>query len=384
MTFSGQAPSGTLWHHSKVQPLEVVIVGGGIAGVEALMALADLGQSRLRLRVIAAHPSFVLRPQILGEPWGGAPLHIDLARLCRAFGADFTAGTVSDVDASEHRVRLTDGTALSYDRLLLAPGARPALSYTGARVLGFGALPQALAATGPGSVAVVVPPGTSWTLPAYELALLTAAHGERDVRVVTAEATPLEAFGPGAQPAIRSLLDRCGVVVDTGHAPKIGSNVGDLADTVIGLPLLEGPAIGGVPLDRHGFVQVDRQMAVLGTEQVHGAGDATDRPIKQGGLAGQQADTAATEIVRSCGGEPPAVAYEPVLRGKLIAADGEELFLRRTLDGIDVGQASGDRLWEPAGVVCAWRLARWLAYRRDELDAYSLDHVAQPHHPVPS
>jgi sulfide:quinone oxidoreductase len=384
MTPPAQAPSRTLWHHSDVQPLDVLVVGGGIAGVEALMALADLGESRLRLRVVAPHPGFVLRPQILGAPWGGGPLQIDLAGLCRAFGADFTAGTVTDVDVAGYRVGLADGTTLAYDRLLLAPGARPALPYTGARVLGFGALPQELAASSGGSVAIVVPPGASWTLPAYELALLTAAHRRGDVRVVTAEAAPMEAFGPGARPSIWALLRRCGVAVQTEAAPEIGADVGDHAHTVIALPLLEGPALGGVPLDRHGFVRVDRAMAVLQTKHLHAAGDATDGPIKQGGLAGQQADTATAELVRSCGGRPPAIAYEPVLRGKLIAAGGEDLYLRRALDGADPGRASSDRLWEPAGVVCAWRLARWLAYRRDELDAYTLDHVARPREAVGS
>jgi sulfide:quinone oxidoreductase len=376
MTFMGPDPT--------VQSREVLIVGGGIAGIEALMTLADLGESRLRLRLVAAHPSFVLRPQILGEPWGGGPLHIDLARLCRAFGADFTAGTVTDVEAAEHRVRTADGATLDYDRLLLAPGARPALPYTGARVLGFGALPPGLATADVGAVAIVIPPGTSWTLPAYELALLTAAHAGRDVRVVTAEAAPLEAFGPGPHSAVRSLLERGGVALETGHSLELGADLGDLADTVIALPLLEGPAIGGIGLDRHGFVKVTQDMAVADAQHVHAAGDATDGPIKQGGLAGQQADTAATEVVRSCGGENPPVAYEPVLRGKLIAADGEELYLRRALDGTDPGRASADPLWKPSGVVCAWRLARWLAYRRGELDAYTVDHVARPQLSVPS
>jgi sulfide:quinone oxidoreductase len=378
MTPPAQAPSATRWHHSTVQPLRVLVVGGGIAGVEALMALADLGESRLKLRVVAAHSSFVLRPQILGEPWGGAPLHIDLARLCRAFGADFSAGNVTDVDAAAHRVRLADGTTLEYDRLLLAPGARPALPFTGARVLGFGPLPHDLAGTGGGSVAVVVPPGTSWTLPAYELALLTAANTRREVRVVTAEAAPLEAFGPDPQPAIRALLARAGVTVETSRTPALGADLGELADTVIALPLLEGPAFGGVPADRHGFVAVDATMAVAGTEHVHAAGDATDHAIKQGGLAGQQADTAAAEIVRSCGATSPPIAYEPVLRGKLMAPGGDELYLRRALDGSDAGRAAPDPLWKPPGVVCAWRLARWPSYRRDELDAYTLDHVARP------
>jgi hypothetical protein len=168
--------------------------------------------------------------------------------------------------------------------------------------------------------------------------------------------------------------------VETGSAPEIGADLGDLADTVIALPLLEGPALGGVALDLHGFVRVDRAMAVLQAMHLHAAGDATDGPVKQGGLAGQQADTAAAELVRSCGGRPPAIAYAPVLRGKLIAAGGEELYLRRALDGTDPGRASCDRLWEPAGVVCAWRLARWLARRYHELDAYTLDHVARPGH----
>ena len=59
---------------SPVEARDVLIVGGGIAGVEALMALADLGDNRLQLHLVAGHPSFVLRPQIVGEPWGGPPL----------------------------------------------------------------------------------------------------------------------------------------------------------------------------------------------------------------------------------------------------------------------------------------------------------------------
>jgi len=378
MSFSEQALRITPRPDSPVEPREVLIVGGGIAGIEALMALADLGDDRLRLLLVAAHPSFVLRPQILGEPWGGAPLHVDLERLCRAFGAGFALGTVNDVDSEAHRVRTAGGATLEYERLLLAPGALAALPYLGTRVLGFGALPRALAAGLEGSVAIVVPPQTSWTLPAYELALLTAAGGGRDVRVVTAKTVPLEAFGRGTHTDIRSLLDRHGVGVETSAVLEIGSDVTDLADVVISLPLLHGPAITGVQLDRHGFVRVDERMAVIGTEHVYAAGDAADGAIKQGGLAGQQADTAATEIVRSCAGHPPPAAYEPVLRGRLTAPDGEELYLRRALDGSDPGRVASYPLWQPASIVCAWRLARWMVYHRSELGEFTLDHVARP------
>lgn len=363
----------------SVEPREVLIVGGGIGSIEALMALADLGDRRLRVRLVASHPSFVLRPQTVGEPWGGPPLRIDLERLCRAFDARFVKGTVTAVDAAAHEVSTAGGERLSYERLLLAPGARLALPYAGSRTLGFGLLPETLAGTGARSVAVVVPAGVSWTLPAYELALLSAGHG-RDVRVITAETSPLEAFGPATRPATLALLDRHGVGVETGGAPEIGARLDDLADTVITLPLLHGHAISGVPHDSRGFIPVDAQMAVPGLLDVFAAGDATRHPIKQGGLAAQQADVAAAEIVRSCGARAEQGNYDPVLRGKLSTPGGEELYLRRRLDGHDDGHSDARPLWEPSGVVCAWRLARWLSHRRGAHQAYTLDHVAQPAH----
>ncbi|MCW3000636.1 MAG: hypothetical protein JWN65_4185 [Solirubrobacterales bacterium] len=358
---------------------DVLIVGGGIAGVEALLALSDLGDQQLNLHLVAGHPSFVLRPQTLGEPWGGPPLHVDLERLCRAFGVRFVTGTVTTVLADEHVVRTTAGDALAYDRLLLAPGARMALPYAQTRTLGFGALPETLAGSGDGSVAIVIPPGTSWTLPAYELALLSAG-GERKVRVVTDEAFPLEVFGPGTRAATEALLNRHGVQVDTGGPPEPGASINHLAGTVIALPLLTGPKIDGVPRDEHDFVPVDTHMGVPGAEHVSAAGDATRHRIKQGGLAGQQADVAAAEIVRSFGTPAAQAPYQPVLRGKLTAPDGEELFLRRHLNDEDEGQADPRPLWQPSGAVCAWRLARWLNHRRGDLDGYTLDHLAQPAH----
>jgi hypothetical protein len=120
-------------------------------------------------------------------------------------------------------------------------------------------------------------------------------------------------------------------------------------------------------------------MGVLGVLDAFGAGDATNASmIKQGGLGAQQADTAASEIVRSCGGDARPIAYAPVLRGKLTAPDGEELYLRRVLDDIDPGTASDRPLWQPPAVVCAWRLARWLEMRRTVVDDCTQDHVAQP------
>lgn len=357
---------------------DVLIVGGGIAGIEALMALADLGDHELRLHLVAAHANFVLRPQVIGRPWGGDPLHIDLERLCRAFGAQFTHATVTDVDTETRRVHTAAGDSFGYDRLLLAPGGHLSMPYTATRVVGFGPLPSTLVAGHGGSVAVVVPAGTSWTLPAYELAVLAAGDGGgRDVRVITPEAAPLEAFGPGTGDAVRSYLEQRGVAVQLSRVLDPDAPTAELADVVIALPLLGGPTITGVPRDSAGFFPVDEHMAVRGCEHVYAAGDAADQPIKQGGLASQQADLAAAELVRSCGGSPPTLAYRPVLRGALTVPGARDLYLRRALDGRDDGTTHDQPLWQPPGIVCAWRLSRWLANRRGDAVDYSLDHVAR-------
>lgn len=367
-----------------VERREVVVVGGGIGGIEGLLALVDLGEHRLRLRVVAAHPSFVMRPQTLGRPWGAEPLHVDLERLCQDLGVAFTRGTVASVDAGRHELITAGGDVVGYDRLLLAPGARPALPYANVHVLGFGRLPGSLARDSAGSVAIVVPPGTSWTLPAYELAILAAAGGARPVSVHTPEAVPLESFGPGTEEAVGAFLERHGVRVQTGTELEVGAEVDGLADTVVALPILNGPTITGLPLDRRGFVRVDSTMAVTGLADVYAAGDATDNAIKQGGLAAQQADVAANAIVRSCGGNPPAAEEVAVLRGKMTAPDGEELYLRRALHGAHEGEVDDLPLWRPPSVVCAWRLARWLEHRQDgEPQPRTLDHVSRPRTPVP-
>src|SRR6185295_7571182 len=112
------------------------------------------------------------------------------------------------VDVAKRTARLADGAARPYDHLLVAVGARQVE-----------AVPGALTFRGPGDtetiewvldeaarghdsrIAIAVPTGTTWTLPAYELAIMTAAalelHGAADavVRLVTPEREPLWIFG---------------------------------------------------------------------------------------------------------------------------------------------------------------------------------------------
>ena len=64
------------------------------------------------------------------------------------------------------------------------------------------------------------------------------------------------------------------------------------ADVVISLPVMTGPALAGLPMDDDGFIPVDEHSRVTGAEDVYAAGDGTNFPLKQGGLATQQAELA--------------------------------------------------------------------------------------------
>lgn len=51
-------------------PIDVVIAGGGIAGLEGLLALRALAGDRCRLTLVAPGPDFVYRPLAVAEPFG--------------------------------------------------------------------------------------------------------------------------------------------------------------------------------------------------------------------------------------------------------------------------------------------------------------------------
>ena len=70
--------------------------------------------------------------------------------------------------------------------------------------------------------------------------------------------------------------------------------------------------------DEHGFVEVDGHGLVSGLDDVWAAGDLTSFPIKQGGLAAQQADAAAESIAAHAGAEIEPRPFDPVLRGLLL------------------------------------------------------------------
>jgi len=127
-----------------------------------------------------------------------------------------------------------------------------------------------------------------------------------------------------------------------------GSDV--VADRVVALPRLSGPAIEGVPRNRNGFLPTDAHGRVAGAADVYAAGDLTAFPIKQGGLAAQQADAAAEAIAAAAGAAIEPTPFRPVLRALLLTGT------RPTFLQVELGRGHGET--STVSEEPPWRLPR--------------------------
>ena len=91
-----------------------------------------------------------------------------------------------------------------------------------------------------------------------------------------------------------------------------------------------------------------------------GRGDATWLPIKQGGLAAQQAEVAAASIAAAAGYDVDPVTFEPVVRAALLTGEEPE-FLRSGPEGEGGTTIARSPLWWPPTKVAGPRLAPYLA-----------------------
>jgi sulfide:quinone oxidoreductase len=58
------------------EPFRALIVGGGVAGLEAALALRDLAGDRVQTTLLSPDPDFVYRPMTVREPFGFSPANL--------------------------------------------------------------------------------------------------------------------------------------------------------------------------------------------------------------------------------------------------------------------------------------------------------------------
>lgn len=321
---------------------KVTIAGGGIAALEAVLALRDL-TSEVEIDLLAPRTAAEYRPLAVLEPYAmGETPTIKLERFASEQTVAWRRDTLVAVEPDEGVVVTGRGERLPYGILLVAAGARMVETLPGAIVFRghddarrIALLVEELVSGALHRVAFAVPDGQAWSLPVYELALLAAATlrargGSAELSVVTPEDEPVALFGSEASGAVARLLDEAGIALHAAETPErledgalvTASGRRIPTDRVVALPLLHGPGFRGLPSDPDGFIPTDHNGRVIGLEDVYAAGDVTSFPVKQGGLATQQADAAAEAIAARLGADVEPAPFKPVLRGMLLAGAG--------------------------------------------------------------
>jgi sulfide:quinone oxidoreductase len=382
----------------------VVIAGGGVAALETLLALRELAGRLVDVTLLSPGREFVYRPVTVAEAFDRGEARVyDLAEiLADQGGGRLILDTLADVEARSRIAVTGDGRRIRFDVLVVATGGVPRAPFSGAFTFhGRGDVPvlrgllNDLVTGRAESVALALPSERMWPLPLYELALMTASHlsehGAGDVKVtlVTPEEEPLELFGPAAADAVCPLLASRRIAVRSSSLPALvrgralllagGAEV--FVDRVITLPVLEGPNLRGLPHDQHGFIPVDSFGRVSDLDHVYAAGDVTAFPLKQGGLAAQQADAVAGAIAAVAGAVIDPAPFRPVLRGLLLTG-GAPLYLRAEPQRFrhestvaieapepgrtprDASAAAGQALWWPPAKIAGRYLAPYLATAR--------------------
>jgi sulfide:quinone oxidoreductase len=320
--------------------LNVLIAGAGVAGLEGAFALREFAGDRVNLKLLAPTNEFAYRPLAVTEPFSvGSVQRYPLAGLAADAGAEVVHDALAEVDADRKTVRTKGGEEIAYDALLVCPGvtAQPAFEHAVTvddRRMDelLHGLVQDIEEGYVKRLAVVVPAPPPWPMPAYELALMMSERAwdmqvDTQVSLLTPEERPLAVFGHHASHEVEQLLARRHIdVVTSAYCEMPTRNTvrihpGDRTlefDRIVALPALRGPEIDGLPQDGGGFIPVDEYGKVRNIDHVWAAGDATDFPVKMGGVAAQLADTAAQSIAAmtgACAAPPP---FDPELVGVLL------------------------------------------------------------------
>jgi len=373
--------------HSQAQkdPLRVLIVGAGVAGLEAVLALHEMAGEKVALTLLAPDEHFVYRPLSVYQAFLSArPRNYPLVKLLGNVGVVHVQESFRWLDHATRTVHTDAGTELRYDAAILALGARRRPRFAHAVTIDDAQLGEQLRPlldeldrTQSLSVAMVVPSRPHWPLPIYELALMTAGRAQKlgrdwKITIVTPEDSALEAFGTPASDAVATVLAEAGVELVTSqtaqihepHKVSLYPSGHDLyADAIYALPELYGPSVPGVPTDaERGFISVDPTGAVKGLDCLYAVGDAVDFPLKFGGLAAQQADTAAKAIAARAGADVRPTPLQATVRGVLLGTD-HPLYMQAQvsyLHGIR-SEVDSHPLWDSADKLSARYLTDHLA-----------------------
>ena len=326
----------------------IVILGGGTGGTMVANRLRRrFSGDDVKIQVVDRDDRHVYQPGLLFVPFGLADVdHITRSRRRQLHhGIEFHEAEVDSVALDRREVRLTDGTSLAYDALVVASGARlqpeetdgltgsgwNERAFTFYTPEGAAGLQRALRNLDHGRLVVnFVDMPIKCPVAPLEFAFLADWFlQERGVRndVELAFVTPLDgAFTkPVCAHVLAGLFEQKGIeLVTEFNAGEVDGVGGVLTsydgrtvdfDLLVTVPLHGGaayversPGLG----DTFGFVPTDRQtLQTTGDPNVFALGDATDLPTsKAGSVTHFEAEVLADNVVRHLAGEELDAGYD--------------------------------------------------------------------------
>lgn len=322
---------------------KVMVVGGGVAALEVCLGLHWGKSTPIEITLVTRDRDFIYRPLAVLEPFGrGASPSFPIAEVVEGCVGEVVHDEVTAIDAAVGSATTASGREIEFDAAVIATGAVAQSELEGAMVVGAPGsneqLTRLIGQIDAGLVERVVfcaPRGASWALPLYELAMFTSDHArmrlrEVDIQLITPEWKPLIQFGSAASVRVTKPLAqnavklRAGVLATDFRDGVLNLSDGSVIETkyVVALPKLKGLPIEGLPHDPNGFLHVDGYGRVPGMANIFAAGDITDFPIKQGGIASQQADAVVGAVTEFLGGGTAIHGFEPDLHGLLLSPQG--------------------------------------------------------------
>jgi sulfide:quinone oxidoreductase len=365
---------------APADPFQVVIAGGGVAALEAALFLHETAGERVALTLLSPAADFVYRPTSVLEPFvRRPPRRLPLTVFAADHSIDLVRDELASVDTDRQVASTRMGQELHYDALLVAVGARATIVLPDAKPIDPAhmshTLHRAIDEINRGVIdhLALVAPEPSWPLPAYEVALLAAERArQRDlpltVTVITEEERPVARFGPAVSDGVAAELSRAGVELLTGSSAQMTGDAviitpggaSRVFDRVLALPRLGGPEIPGLPADENGFLAITEHCQIPGAGPVYAAGDATQFPVKFGGIAAQQADAAAAPIAALAGAHLDPAPFDGHVHGMVInGTERPRLYFEAEIRGASaVSSRCSDQPTETAETKIA---ARYLA-----------------------
>jgi sulfide:quinone oxidoreductase len=356
----------------------VLVLGGGFAGVVAAESLARRLGPEHRITLVSRHREFTFFPSLVRLAFGRLRLEdvfFDLVQTMRSRRIALTQAEVVDYDPDKRFVVVRRGRLewrINYDYLVFALGRRLAAErvpgffkyahhlLTVDAALRFG---EAIKDFHGGHAVIGYCQGARLAVPVYETAFaldrLLRARGERDrarITIISPEKLGGLLGGDLIAPALQEALNERGIEFEpdfpvnrvTEKEVWVGAGQCMDYDLLMLIPPFQGPAEArhiGIT-DPNDYIRVDSRMRVHLADQTYAAGDSVNFPgPKMGHMAVLQGEVAAANLAAEIEGREPEAVYDHELMLVIDEGGEDSIYLHHKLWDEEDADLRQGRFW---------------------------------------